>query len=137
MRKSLESLAQLPLGTIAAQWRPAPAIAENLRAYASASGDSNPLHLDLEFARQAGFDDLVVHGMFGMAQLGRLLFENFEPACLRAFSVRFEGVVTAGTPLNHCARVAAIDGDTVRLELLSETGDGRRVISGEATLART
>ena len=39
---------------------------EQLQAYAQASGDLNPLHLDPAFARKAGFDDVIVHEPTGL-----------------------------------------------------------------------
>jgi len=63
------------LGTMVAERTFGPIAREDLRRYAEASGDLNPLHLDPEFARQAGFDDVIVHGMLGMALLGRLITE--------------------------------------------------------------
>jgi len=62
---------------------------EDLERYAQASGDLNPLHLDPEFARQAGFTDVIVHGMFGMALLGRLIEEDIVKQRLLLFRARF------------------------------------------------
>ncbi|MGO9135955.1 MAG: MaoC family dehydratase [Methylovirgula sp.] len=45
---------------------------EELRRYAEASGDSNPIHLDPELARKAGLPGPPVHGM--------LLMSRFVPA---------------------------------------------------------
>ncbi len=36
-------------------------------AFAELSGDRNPLHLDDAFARQAGFDGRIAHGVLGLA----------------------------------------------------------------------
>jgi acyl dehydratase len=43
-----------------------------LAAFATASGDDNPLHRDLEGARAAGLGQVPVHGMLSMAYLARL-----------------------------------------------------------------
>ena len=37
---------------------------EDVRAYADASGDQNPLHQDDPFARSVGFPGIIAHGMF-------------------------------------------------------------------------
>ena len=42
---------------------------EDVKAYADASGDQNPLHLDDEVARAAGFPGIVAHGMYTMGTL--------------------------------------------------------------------
>ena len=38
-----------------------------LALYCGASGDHNPIHVDLDFAKKAGFDDVFAHGMLVMA----------------------------------------------------------------------
>ena len=42
---------------------------EDVKAYADASGDQNPLHQDDNFARSVGFPGIIAHGMFTMAHL--------------------------------------------------------------------
>lgn len=43
---------------------------ERLVAYADASGDHNPIHLDEAFARSVGLPDVIAHGMYTMALAG-------------------------------------------------------------------
>jgi acyl dehydratase len=49
-----------------------------LALYGPASGDHNPIHLDIDVARSVGLDDVFAHGMLSMAYLGRLL-TNWTP----------------------------------------------------------
>src|SRR6478736_3981985 len=42
-----------------------------LALYAGASGDHNPNHIDSDFARAAGMEDVFAQGMLAMAWLGR------------------------------------------------------------------
>jgi len=42
---------------------------EDVKAYADAGGDQNPLHLDDAFARSVGFDGIIAHGMFTMGHM--------------------------------------------------------------------
>ena len=44
-----------------------------LALYCGASGDHNPIHVDLDFARKSRMDDVFAHGMLSAAYLGRLL----------------------------------------------------------------
>ena len=45
-----------------------PAISRHtLALYCGASGDHNPIHVDIDFARKAGFPDVFSHGMLVMA----------------------------------------------------------------------
>lgn len=44
-----------------------------LAAYAQASGDHNPIHLDEEFAKSVGLPNVIAHGMLTMALAGKAL----------------------------------------------------------------
>src|SRR5438552_18880207 len=63
-----------------------------LALFAGASGDHNPIHVDLDFARQAGMDDVFAHGMLSMAYLGRMLTNWVPQSALREFLVRFTAI---------------------------------------------
>lgn len=60
-----------------------------LALYCGASGDHNPIHVDLDFARKAGMPDVFAHGMLSMAYLGRLLTAWVPQQSIQQFSVRF------------------------------------------------
>ena len=67
-----------------------------LALFAGASGDHNPIHIDIDFARAAGMPDVFAHGMLVMAYLGQVL-TNFRPqAALRSFTVRFGAITHLG-----------------------------------------
>ena len=66
---------------------------EQIAAYAQASGDSNPIHLDVEFARSVGLPGVIAHGMLQMGLLARVAG---EPHRLRRLSCRFAGIVRPG-----------------------------------------
>lgn len=113
-----------------------PIVRETLARYAQASGDLNPLHLDPAFARQAGFPDVIVHGMLGMALLGRLLSEHFPTNALRAFSARFSAVIPVGSTLRCRARLLGRTQAAASLALEALIGDSDTVaIAGTATIA--
>jgi acyl dehydratase len=46
---------------------------EKIREFAYAVGESNPLHLDLEAAREAGYSDVVAPPMFAVVYSGRAM----------------------------------------------------------------
>src|SRR5687768_15196969 len=74
-----------------------PAIDRKMLAiFAGASGDLNPIHIDIDFARRAGMPDVFAHGMLGMAWLGRLLTQWRPQTYLRRFDVRFMGITHLG-----------------------------------------
>lgn len=108
---------------------------EDLRRYAEASGDLNPLHLDPDFAREAGFDDVIVHGMLGMALLGRLLAEGLPGRRVLRLRARFKKVIPVDRPI-HCSATLGIrrDGCT-ELALTARDESGVAYIEGSATVA--
>ncbi len=67
-----------------------------LALYCGASGDHNPIHIDIDFARKARCPDVFAHGMLSAAYLGRLMTNWVPQAQLRGFSVRFTGITQLG-----------------------------------------
>ena len=115
---------------IAAQCGPVTAI--DLALYAAASGDHNPLHLDLAVANAAGFDKPLVHGMLSMAYAGRMLTEIFGPVALLSLSTRFIGVAKLGdTVLLTGTRTGQSDG-TACYSLSARNASGTELLSGVA-----
>lgn len=91
---------------------------EDVKAYADASGDQNPLHQDDAFAQSVGFPGIIAHGMFSMAHLTSALAEwAGDPAALRSIDVQFREVVFMDETLVAKARVAAKDEATRRVTL--------------------
>jgi acyl dehydratase len=63
------------------------------------SGDMNPLHADPDFARMAGFDRPILHGLCTFGFAGRAVLQAWcdgDPARFKSFEVRFSGVVFPG-----------------------------------------
>ncbi len=63
------------------------------------SGDMNPLHADPDFAKMAGYDRPILHGLCTFGHVGRAVLRSYcndDPARLKAFEVRFAGVVFPG-----------------------------------------
>jgi acyl dehydratase len=123
------------VGTAVAEATFGPFERNDLRRYAGASGDLNPLHLDSVFARQAGFDDVIVHGMLGMALLGRLVTEAYPAHRLLRFHARFRNVIAVGQPIACVARLEAIEIDAAVLRLTANNVQGAVLIDGTATVA--
>lgn len=107
-----------------------------LALFAGASGDRNPIHLDIDVARSAGFDDVFAQGMLSMAYLGRLLTDIVPQQRLRSFGARFTSVTPVhGQPTCH-ATVTSIDDSTgerlAQLALEVKLADGTTTLTGEA-----
>ncbi|MFJ9421054.1 MaoC/PaaZ C-terminal domain-containing protein [Streptomyces sp. NPDC101249] len=94
------------------------------------SGDWNPLHADPEFAKRAGFDRPILHGLctYGMtlkAVVDTLL--DGDPARVRSYATRFAGVVVPGETLR--IRMWRPDGGTVRVEVGAADRDDAPVLA--------
>jgi acyl dehydratase len=104
---------------------------EDVKAYADASGDQNPLHQDDEFAHSVGFPGIIAHGMFSMAHVVTALKDGAgDPAALRNIKVQFRAVVYMEETLVAKGRVASMDeaARTVTLNVWAELErDGRTV----------
>ncbi len=107
--------------------------------FAGASGDLNPIHVDIDFARRAGMPDVFAHGMLGMAWLGRLLTGWRPQSCLRSFTVRFMVLTHLGNqPVLRGQVVELLEEDgrplaRVAVEMLNQYGQLK--IQGEALVA--
>ena len=77
----------------------------DLALYCGASGDHNPIHVDIDFARAAGRDDVFVHGMLVMAHLGRAVTGWVPRSAVREFDVRFLRVTEVGDRLRCTGKV--------------------------------
>ena len=110
-----------------------------LALFGGASGDHNPIHIDIDMARRAGMPDVFAQGMLGMAWVGRLLTDWAPQSQLRRFDVRFQGITHLGNAMRCSGRVAEKlehQGEScVRIELLSANQFGQTKIVGEALVA--
>jgi acyl dehydratase len=89
---------------------------EQIAAYAQASGDRNPIHLDAEFARSVGLPGVIAHGMLQMGLLARVAG---EPSRVRKLTCRFAGIVRPGDTVTF---QAVEKGDQVELSALNQDG---------------
>ncbi len=129
---------QLQVGDTLAPVTLAPVDRTMLALFAGASGDHNPIHVDVDFARRAGFDDVFAHGMLSMAWLGRALESWVEPERIRAYGVRFVHLTHIGDVPTCRATVRAVDdgpdGRTAELDLEVVLADGTVTLAGHATV---
>jgi acyl dehydratase len=129
--------------TAASAWYPetlelrvGPVTAVDLALFAAASGDHNPLHLDAEVARSAGFDQPLVHGMLTMACAGRLFTQQLGAGAVRQLQTRFTGTARKGDSLHLQARLLEVADGVAHYELTGTTGTGAPVVSGSARVQR-
>ncbi|MEV7775661.1 MaoC family dehydratase [Kitasatospora sp. NPDC086791] len=76
--------------------------AADTTAYAHASGDLNPIHLDDDAARAAGFPGTIAHGMHLLALAAEEITDRFadgDPTRVHALGARFAAPTRPGTEL--------------------------------------
>jgi acyl dehydratase len=114
-----------------------PLTRSTLALYAGASGDHNPMHIDIDFARAAGMSDVFVHGMLSMAWLGRLLTHWAPQRDLR--ELRFSALTHVGEHIVCTGRVTAKlerDGEQlIRVAVATANEAGEVKLIGEALVA--
>ena len=119
--------------------RKGPITREDLKAYGAASGDPNPMHLDDEFARNAGHPGVFAHGMLSMGYLGELLVRAVGVGGVRRFKTRFARLTWPGDVITCRGTVTAVrdEGEhrVLECDIWTENQDGERKLTGNATLA--
>ena len=120
-----------------------PSIAqEQLRRYADASGDYNPIHLDEQAAHRVGLDSVIAHGMLSMAFLGQFVNQQIADmpgARIAELRVRFIHMVRLGDTLTCLGVVKsqAVNDDlsqSITIECWAQNQKGDKVTTGEAVV---
>jgi acyl dehydratase len=97
-----------------------------IAAYAEASGDRNPIHLDDDFARTVGLPGVIAHGMFQMGLMATVAAEAAGgPDKLRRLYCRFAGMVVPGDTVAFTAEPLAPG----RLDLKAVNQKGEAVLT--------
>ena len=110
-----------------------------LALYAGASGDHNPAHIDIDFARKAGLPDVFAQGMLSFGVLARVVTRWAGMERLRGFGSRFVSVtqvhdlITCQGTVTDCFEE---DGEKrARIAVVAIAQDGRKTLTGEAVVA--
>ena len=109
-------------------------------AYSHASGDHNPIHLDLEFASSSQFGQIVAHGMLTLAFVSQMLVLEFGCHWLETggLKIRFKGPAYLGDTVvtrGHVVRQQERDGLwQVDCRVGLDNQNGNELISGTASV---
>jgi 3-hydroxybutyryl-CoA dehydratase len=106
-------------------------------AFAGVSGDTNPVHLDQDFAEQTQFNGRIAHGMLTASFLSTVMGTKLPgPGCIYINqSLRFEAPVRVGDTVTARVTVAKLMPERKFAELHTVcTVGGKVVIDGEATV---
>jgi acyl dehydratase len=107
-----------------------------LALYCGGSGDLNPIHVDIDFAKQAGMKDVFAHGMLSMAFMGRLVTGLVPQSSVKSLSVRFSAITWVGDVITVSARIAKKDVETktLVLDLTCVNQNGEVTSQGQAVI---
>jgi acyl dehydratase len=106
-----------------------------LALFAGASGDHNPIHIDIDFAKKAGMPDVFAHGMLGMAYLGRLLTGWVPQSAIREFSTRFVSITQIHAVITCTGTVVEkLEDNRVRVDIQAADQNGDVKLAGQAIL---
>ncbi len=112
--------------------------ATRIRAFAQASGDHNPIHLDESVAKSMGLPGVIAHGMLVADLLTEWLLHRLEKQNLNAtprkISLRFRAMTLQDETVFAQARLnEKSGGDTWHAEAVSEAGEVK--LSAEIVLS--
>ena len=103
-------------------------------AYADASGDHNPIHIDVAFARATELGGTIAHGMLVLAAISEMMTSAFGRGWVESgkLDVRFRSPARPGDAITARARPAGEKDGRIKysVECVSQNGD--TLISGTA-----
>ena len=115
-----------------------PVSRHTLALYCGASGDHNPIHVDLDYAKSAGLDDVIAHGMLSAGYLARMLTDWVPQSTIRSINNRFTAMTHIGDSVTCTGKVVEKfekgNEKLVRLEMQANTPEAQTIIA-EAVIA--
>ena len=110
-----------------------------LALYCGGSGDHNPIHVDIDFAKKFGFKDVFAHGMLSMAFLGRIVTSWVPQSQVRVLGTRFTSITWVGDVITVSGKVTGKREEggqkLVDLEVKCTNQNGQDTLQGNATVA--
>jgi 3-hydroxybutyryl-CoA dehydratase len=111
---------------------------DDIRAFANATGDHNPLHLDEEFAKQTRFGKRIAHGMLSASMISAVIANDLpgQGSIYLGQTLKFVAPVLPGDTVTARVTVTSIreDKPIIKLETVCTNQRDEVVIKGEATV---
>ena len=109
-----------------------------LALFGGASGDHNPMHVDIDFAKKFGMPDVFAHGMLSMAYLAQLVTNWADQSQLREYGVRFTSITPVLATVTCKGKVVekmdVNNEPCLKVELTAEIDDGTSILVGDAII---
>lgn len=108
-----------------------------INAYADASGDHNPIHVDPSFAATTPFGGTIAHGMLILALIGEMMHGAHGAAWVSGgrMKVRFKAPTRPGDTVTASATLAKQSADAVEYAVQCANQSGEVLIEGRASVA--
>ncbi|MEV0093812.1 MaoC/PaaZ C-terminal domain-containing protein [Streptomyces sp. NPDC050738] len=106
-----------------------------LALYAGASGDHNPVHIDIDACEAVGIPDVFAHGMLSMAYLARLLTDRVPQERIRSYEVRFSAITPVNATPICTGAVTRVEDGLAHLDLTVALPDGTVTLRGTAVVS--
>jgi acyl dehydratase len=105
--------------------------------YAGASGDYNPIHIDPQVGRAAGYQGVILQGMCTFSWLADACVAYLgDPTRLVRVRARFTKPVQVGDVVRFEGRCSAVEGERVKLEVSARNQRGEEVLKGAVAEGR-
>lgn len=109
-----------------------------LALFCGASGDHNPMHVDIDFAHSFGMPDVFAHGMLSMAYLAQMLTRWVPQSRIRSFGARFVAITPVYAKVICTGKVIEVFREAgesrARLAINARTDAGVHTLAGEAVI---
>jgi 3-hydroxybutyryl-CoA dehydratase len=111
---------------------------DDIRAFANATGDHNPLHLDEQFAKQTRFGKRIAHGMLSASLISAVIANELpgQGSIYLGQTLAFVAPVFPGDTVTARVTVTGVreDKPILKLETVCTNQRDEVVIRGEATV---
>ena len=106
--------------------------------YAGAAGDFNPIHTVPKYAKEAGLDGTIAHGMLVMGMLGKLVSDWAGVKNIIKYGVSFKSKTIPGDILTAKGEIKKItetdDGTLVDCKVYIQDSNGDVKVDGKVTV---
>lgn len=109
---------------------------QDITKYAGAAGDYSKIHVDEKFATEAGYDSVIAMGMLTAGIAGSITNAWLGLENVRAFDVRFVGIVYPGDVLTYVAEIEEETGGELKGTVTATKSSGETVLTGSVRAHR-